>query len=77
MNLKIKQLMKKYEGQSVLDGIDINIESVQVLALIGASGSGKSTLLRLIAGLETFESGEIFMNGHDVGLEVQGEYRKK
>ena len=77
MNLKINQLIKKYEGQSVLDGIDIDIKSVQVLALIGASGSGKSTLLRLIAGLETFESGEIFMNGHDVRLEEQGDYRKK
>lgn len=77
MNLKIKKLIKKYAQQNVLDEIDIDIESVQVLALIGASGSGKSTLLRLIAGLETFESGEIFMNGHEVHSEEQDAYRKK
>lgn len=77
MNLKINQLVKEYAHQKVLDGINIDIKSVQVLALIGASGSGKSTLLRLIAGLETFESGEIIMNSHTVGMDPQEAYRKK
>ncbi len=62
MNLKISNLIKKYDDKTVLDQINLDIRDFQVLALIGASGSGKSTLLRLIAGLEGFESGSITVN---------------
>jgi len=77
MNLKIEKLTKKYLGKTVLDAIDLDLEEVQVLALIGASGSGKSTLLRLLSGLETFDSGEITVNQHKVNASSDEAYRKK
>lgn len=77
MNLSINNLIKTYSGKTILDHMQINVEDVQVLALIGASGSGKSTLLRLIAGLESFESGSIDVNGHIVSEVADVNYRKK
>lgn len=77
MNLKIEKLIKKYSGKTVIDDISLDLQEVQVLALIGASGSGKSTLLRLLSGLETFESGEITVNDHHVDSKSDEAYRKK
>lgn len=77
MKLKIKDLVKKYDDKVILDEMSIDIKDVQVLALIGASGSGKSTLLRLIAGLETFESGEIIINDRPMDEVDTTDYRKK
>lgn len=77
MNLKIKALNKKYGGKPVLNSVDLDLKDAQVIALIGASGSGKSTLLRLIAGLESYESGSIEVNQHDASAMNEVEYRKK
>ena len=44
--ISIKNLTKEFSGQKVLDGIDIDIEKGEVVALVGASGAGKSTILR-------------------------------
>ncbi|OJV63152.1 MAG: glutamine ABC transporter ATP-binding protein [Clostridiales bacterium 38-18] len=77
MNLSINNLVKSYGGKTILDQMAIEVEDIQVLALIGASGSGKSTLLRLIAGLEAFQSGSIKVNGHTVSEISDVEYRKK
>lgn len=77
MNLKIENLVKKYNGNTVLDDISIEIKDFQVLALIGASGSGKSTLLRLIAGLEDYQGGDIYVNDAVVSQENMDAYRKK
>ena len=77
MKIKINHLTKTYNAQTVLDDIVLNYENVGVLAIIGASGSGKSTLIRLIAGLEPFDSGDIFVNDVEV-IESAGEsYRKR
>lgn len=62
MNLIIKDLVKKYNGQVILDHLSLDLSEIHTLALIGASGSGKSTLLRLMAGLETFEAGSLSVN---------------
>lgn len=77
MNLKIKALNKKYGGKPVLNSVDLELKDAQVIALIGASGSGKSTLLRLIAGLESYESGSIEVNQYDASAMNEVEYRKK
>lgn len=71
--LEAKQLSKTYrEGAiqtAVFSQIDFAIEPGEKLAIIGASGSGKSTLLHLLAGLDTPDSGEVFLNGLKFSLE--------
>lgn len=55
--------VKKSFGQTVvLQGIDLHVMEGEVLVLIGASGSGKSTVLRIMAGLETADTGEVWVN---------------
>ncbi len=62
MNISVKNLTKIYGTQSVLDDISIDILDKKSIGIIGESGCGKSTLLRQLAGIETPESGEIFID---------------
>ncbi|NMC84105.1 MAG: ABC transporter ATP-binding protein [Anaerolineaceae bacterium] len=64
--LQIKELSKTYQGHPLLEGIDLQVSSGETLCLLGRSGSGKSTLLRIIAGLETPESGSLLWDGEDI-----------
>lgn len=64
--IEIKGLHKSYGPTPVLEGVDLQIKSGEVVCLIGPSGSGKSTLLRCINGLETYEGGDIFVSGERV-----------
>jgi polar amino acid transport system ATP-binding protein len=57
---------KVFGGQVVLDGVDLEVDEHQVVALIGASGSGKSTLLRCINLLEVVDDGVITLDGTDI-----------
>jgi multiple sugar transport system ATP-binding protein len=47
----------------VLDDLSLNLEAREFIAFLGPSGSGKSTLLRIIAGLETADAGEVWLEG--------------
>lgn len=57
--IRLKSLSKHYGTHTVLDGIDLDVRSGEVLAIIGPSGSGKSTLLRCINYLEPPDGGMI------------------
>lgn len=57
--IEISKLVKTFNGQTVLHGIDLEVASGEVVAIIGPSGSGKTTLLRCINLLETPDSGTI------------------
>ncbi|MDU5453814.1 L-cystine ABC transporter ATP-binding protein TcyN [Pseudescherichia vulneris] len=57
--IEVKNLVKKFHGQTVLHGIDLDVNEGEVVAIIGPSGSGKTTLLRSINLLEHPESGSI------------------
>lgn len=63
MNLEISDLRKSYGAHSVLNGIHLSLSSASSLVLLGPSGCGKSTLLRIIAGIESADSGKIQING--------------
>lgn len=59
MMIQVKNLRKKFKNLVVLDGIDLNVNRGEVVAIIGPSGSGKSTLLRCLNFLETPDEGII------------------
>jgi polar amino acid transport system ATP-binding protein len=61
--VEITGLRKSFGANEVLKGIDLAVQSGEVIAVIGKSGSGKSTLLRCINGLETFQQGALTVDG--------------
>ena len=65
--IEIRQLHKSYRTEAlslhVLKGIDLKIASGEYVSIMGASGSGKSTLLNILGILDTYDSGEYYLNG--------------
>ncbi|NND92730.1 MAG: ABC transporter ATP-binding protein [Granulosicoccus sp.] len=59
--IKIRQVAKQYGSTHALHSIDLEIADQEFLVLLGASGCGKTTLLRIVAGLETATSGEVWI----------------
>ena len=64
--LSIKDIKKSFNKIEVLKGINLEIEKGEFICFLGPSGCGKTTLLRIIAGLETPSSGNIFLNEKDI-----------
>jgi len=70
--IRFDNVHKSYGEFQVLKGINIDIAKGKVVCLIGPSGSGKSTMLRCINGLETYQSGSIFINDIEVDARSSG-----
>ncbi|HWQ78068.1 MAG TPA: ABC transporter ATP-binding protein [Anaerovoracaceae bacterium] len=66
MYVELKNLNKKFSGYQASDNVSFSIEKGKLIGLLGPSGSGKTTILRMIAGLETPDSGDIFVDGKRV-----------
>lgn len=64
--LELKNITKDYEGKPLLKGVSFDVVPGETVCLLGPSGSGKSTLLRIISGLETADSGEVYWQGKDL-----------
>jgi polar amino acid transport system ATP-binding protein len=71
MNLNIENMSKHYGKLTVFDKLDLKLDDVKSVALIGPSGEGKTTLLRLIADLEKADSGNISLNREHKGMVFQ------
>jgi polar amino acid transport system ATP-binding protein len=64
--VKVESISKSFGPTRVLDGVSFNVDKGSVVAIIGRSGSGKSTALRCIDRLESVDSGQIEVCGHDI-----------
>lgn len=65
--VEFRSARKQYGELEVLKGINLSVSRGQPLVIIGPSGCGKSTLLRCVNGLETLSSGQVLLEGSDVG----------
>ena len=64
--IEIKNIVKDFDGQRVLNGISLDIHENEFVTLLGPSGCGKTTLLRMIAGIGPATSGHVLMDGKDI-----------
>src|SRR5271157_637420 len=64
--LEIRGVCKRFRDSVVLDRVTLELEPGEIVCVFGPSGSGKTVLLRLIAGVETCDSGMIALAGRDV-----------
>ena len=64
--IKLKDLTMEFDGEKILDSINLEIEDKKFLTLLGPSGCGKTTTLRIIAGFQAPTSGEVFFDGKNI-----------
>ncbi len=65
--LQIQNLHKKFKDVEVLKGVDLSLQTGDVVSIIGSSGSGKTTLLRCVNLLEEFHEGRVLIDNDEVG----------
>jgi len=61
--IELRGITKSFDGEMVLDNIDLDIYDNEFITLLGPSGCGKTTTLRIIAGFETPDAGDVFFDG--------------
>ncbi|MDP2738412.1 MAG: ABC transporter ATP-binding protein [Pseudorhodobacter sp.] len=76
--LEVQGLVRRFGGQTVVDGVSLSIPAGQVSCLLGPSGCGKSTTLRIVAGVDIQDAGQISVDGRlvsDTGFSLPPERR--
>ncbi len=64
--LTTHNITRSFDAQPVLCGVDLDVVEGEIVCLLGPSGCGKTTLLRIVAGLETADSGDVLLNGQSI-----------
>lgn len=64
--LEMKNIVKEFPGVKALDGVDLNVYSGKVMALLGENGAGKSTLMKILSGVYFKNQGEIYYQGKSI-----------
>jgi len=67
--LRMVGINKSFPGVKALNDISLTVEEGEVLALIGENGAGKSTLMKILSGVYTMDSGEIYVSGQPVHID--------
>ena len=68
MLLELKNISKQFGHKQIFKDFNLHVEEGKILAIVGPSGGGKTTLLRMLAGLETIDSGQVIYQGQEVPL---------
>lgn len=69
--IEINNIKKSYGYNVALDGINLSLEEGKIIGLLGPNGSGKTTLIKLLNGLIPATSGDIKVDGHNIGIETK------
>lgn len=67
--LELKNISKRFGEKQIISDLNLKVPEKQILAIVGPSGGEKTTLLRMLAGLETIDSGDIIYNGEELPLD--------
>ena len=67
--LELKNISKRFGEKQIISDLNLKVPEKQILAIVGPSGGGKTTLLRMLAALETIDSGDIIYNGEELPLD--------
>ncbi|MGQ7461263.1 amino acid ABC transporter ATP-binding protein [Streptococcus suis] len=70
--LELRNLSKRFDNKQIFSDYDLVIPEGKIVAIVGQSGGGKTTLLRMLAGLESIDSGSLIYNGQELPLEELG-----
>ncbi len=66
MYIETRDLVKTFKNRNVVNGVSLRVDQGQIVGLLGANGAGKTTTFYMIVGLETPNSGKIYINGEDI-----------
>lgn len=64
--LELKNIVKKYDGVTILNDVSLDINKGEIVSILGPSGSGKTTLLNLILGITEVDNGSIYYDGQNI-----------
>jgi polar amino acid transport system ATP-binding protein len=70
--LEIRNLNKKFKDRVIFEDFRLMLADGEILAIAGPSGGGKTTLLRMLAGLESIDSGQVIFNGKELARSKEG-----
>ncbi|BBA92403.1 MULTISPECIES: amino acid ABC transporter ATP-binding protein [Streptococcus] len=70
--LELRNLSKRFDNKQIFSNYDLLIPEGKIIAIVGQSGGGKTTLLRMLAGLESIDSGILIYNGQELPLDELG-----
>ena len=66
--VSVRRVTKRYGGRPVVDSVSLEVHAGESVVIVGPSGSGKTTLLRMIAGLDSPDDGEVWLEGRQVSV---------
>ena len=75
--IKVENVCKNFNKTHALHNVSLEVNQGDIISLIGPSGSGKSTLLRCIHGLETIDSGKIYLDGELMDRNNEKKFREQ